>query len=96
MLAMTEEPDNLTLQHLRQIRTEMQEGFALASRKNGAIAESIVSMRKRLDGIDHRLDHMSQSIDGLRTDIQTVALAVDEHTTRLNRIDEIHLSRPDA
>jgi len=31
---------------------------------------------------------MGHSIDGLRTDIQTVALAVDEHTTRLDRIDE--------
>ena len=89
---MTDDQPNLVLEQLRLIREEQ----ALASRKNGAIAESLVSMRKRLDGIDHRLDHMSQSIDGLRTDIQTVALAVDEHTTRLNRIDEMHLSRPDA
>jgi hypothetical protein len=53
----------------------------LTSRKIGAIAETMVSMRKQLD-------HMSHSIDGLPTDIQTVALAVDEHTTRLDRIDE--------
>jgi hypothetical protein len=48
-------------------------------------------MRRRLDDIDHRLDHVGQSIEGLRTDIQTVALAVDQHTTRLDRLEK----RPD-
>ena len=88
MLAMTEEPDNLTLQHLRQIRTEMQEGFAkltteqaLTSHKIGALAEGMVWMR--------------QSIEGLRNDMRMVSLAVDEHTTRLDRI-EVRLNLPDA
>jgi len=88
MLGMTEEPNNLTLQHLRQIRTEMQEGFAkltteqaLTSHKIGTLAEGMVSMR--------------QSIEGLRNDMRMVSLAVDEHTTRLDRI-EVGLNLPDA
>ena len=85
---MTEEPENLTLQHLRQIRTVMQEGFAklsteqaLTSHKIGTLAEGMVSMR--------------QSIEGLRNDMRMVSLAVDEHTTRLDRI-EVRLNLPDA
>ena len=85
---MTEEPENLTLQHLRQIRTEMLEGFAkltseqaLTSHKIGTLAEGMVSMR--------------QSIEGLRNDMRMVSLAVDEHTTRLDRI-EVRLNLPDA
>jgi hypothetical protein len=88
MLAMTEEPDNLTLQHLRQIRTEMQEGFAkltteqaLTSHKIGTLAEGMVSMR--------------QSIEGLRNDMRMVSLAVNEHTIRFDRI-EVRLNLPDA
>jgi hypothetical protein len=85
---MTEEPDNLTLQHLRQIRTEMQEGFAkltteqaLTSHKIGTLAEGMISMR--------------QSIEGLRNDMRMVSLAVDAPTTRLDRI-EVGLNLPDA
>ena len=72
---MTEEPDNPTLQHMRQIRAEMQKGFAkltteqaLTSHKIGTLAEGMVSMR--------------QSIEGLRNDMRMVSIAVDEHTTR--------------
>jgi hypothetical protein len=85
MMAMTEEPDNLTL---RQLRTEMQEGFAkltteqaLTSLKIGTLGEGMVSMR--------------ESIEGLRNDMRMVSLAVDEHTTRLDRI-EVRLNLPDA
>jgi hypothetical protein len=88
MLAMTQDLDNLTLQHLRQIRAEMQEGFAkltteqaLTSHKIGTLAEGMVWMR--------------QSIEGLRNDLRMVSIAVDEHTTRLDRI-EVRLNLPDA
>lgn len=38
---------------------------------------------------------MRQSIEGLRNDMRMVSLAVDEHTTRLDRI-EARLNLPDA
>jgi hypothetical protein len=46
---------------------------ALTNRKIGAMAEGMVSMSKRLDDLGQQM-HM-------------VALAVDEHTTRLNAIE---------
>ena len=73
---MAEEPINLVLEQLRAIRAEQ----ALTTNKIGALAEGMVSMRKRIDDLD---DH----IQGLRGDVRMIAMAVDEHTTRLDRIE---------
>jgi hypothetical protein len=74
--AMTKEPPNVVLEQLRVIRDEIRdvhEEQNRTSHKIGAMAESMVSM--------------SRQIEGLRTDMRMVALAVDEHTTRLDRIE---------
>jgi chromosome segregation ATPase len=87
---MATEPENLTLKQLSLLHTEVQEGFALINNKIGALAEGMITMRRRLNDIDHRLDHMGQNIAGLRTDMQTVSLAVDQHTTRLDQMEKPH------
>ena len=73
---MTDEPTNLVLEQLRAIRAEQ----ALTTDKIGALAEGMVSMRKRIDDLDTH-------IQGLRGDMRMIAIAVDEHTTRLDRIE---------
>jgi hypothetical protein len=85
---MTDEPTNLVLEQLRVIRAETQQGFAdlrgeqaLTNTKIGTLAESMVGMRKQ--------------IDGLRADMRMVAIAVDEHTARLDWI-EARLNLHDA
>lgn len=65
-------------------RSEQQ----LMSRMIGTIADGMVSIRKRLDGIDERLDAMTK-------DMHLVTLAVDEHAHRLERI-EARLNLHDA
>jgi hypothetical protein len=63
-----------------EIKTELaavREEQALTSRKIGAMAESMVAMNKRLDDLSQQM--------------RMVALAVDEHTTRLDQIEK----RPD-
>lgn len=87
---MADEPDNLVLEHLRAIRAELGENTL----KIGALAESMVSMRrdindlgKRVDNLDKRVDHLTGSIDALRADMRMIAIATDEHTRRLDRID---------
>jgi hypothetical protein len=77
------EPESLVLKHLKEIRTEIgglrtelaavKEEQVLTTRKIGTLAESVVSLRNE--------------VHGLRTDVRMVALAVDEHTARLDRIE---------
>ena len=88
---MAEEPPNLVLEQLRLIREEQ----VLTSRKIGALAEGMVSIRKQGDEINKRLDRIEHQIDGLRGDMHMVTLAVDEHTVRLDRI-EGRMNFPDA
>lgn len=54
----------------------VREEQALTSRKIGAMAESMVSMNKRLDDLSQQM--------------RMVALAVDEHTTRLDQMEKPH------
>jgi hypothetical protein len=44
---MATEPENLTLKQLSLLRTEMQEGFTLINNKIGALAEGMITMRRR-------------------------------------------------
>jgi hypothetical protein len=39
--------ENLTLKQLSLLRTEMQEGFTLINNKIGALAEGMITMRRR-------------------------------------------------
>jgi hypothetical protein len=76
----TDHPSHTT-ELLRRLREEMATGFQqvnqrldIVDRKIGAMAETINSMRVELRA--------------LRSDMQTVAIAVDEHTARLGQIEE--------
>jgi hypothetical protein len=78
---MADEPENLTLKQLTALRAEIQEGFArltaeqvITNEKIGVLASSMVSMRKQ--------------IDDLTTGTRLIAVAVDEHTHRLDRIEK--------
>ena len=80
---MIDEPTNLVLEQLRAIRAEQ----ALTNDKIGTLAEGMVSMRKHIDDLDKRVGGLSDRIEGLRGDVRMIAIAVDEHTTRLDRIE---------
>ena len=51
--------------------------------------------RHKIGTMDEGMFSMRQGIEGLRNDMRMVSLAVDEHTTRLDRI-EVRLNLPDA
>jgi hypothetical protein len=78
---MAEEPENLTLKQLAALRSDMQAGFAALNTKVGAIAQTLVGMQK--------------DIHGLKDNVAVLAVAVDEHTHRLDRIEK-HLGLLDA
>jgi uncharacterized coiled-coil DUF342 family protein len=88
---MTEEPHNLILEQLRAIRAEQAE----TSHKIGALAESMVSMRKQIAALGGEVDKLRGEMDALRgevhamrADMRMIAIAVDEHTARLERIEK--------
>jgi chromosome segregation ATPase len=77
---MASEPENITLKQLAVLRAEMQEGFAkltaeqaLTSEKIGVLAASMVSMRKQ--------------VEDLTNSTRLIAVAVDDHTHQLSRIN---------
>jgi len=85
---MVDEPENLRLKQLAALRTEIQQGFALTHGKIGTLAESIVSLRKRVDDIAEEVGQVRLDLVGLRADVRTIAIAVDQHTTRLDHIEQ--------
>lgn len=56
--------------------------------KVGAVATSMVSMMKRFDNIDHRMDYVALRLKELADTTQLIAVAVDDHTHRLNQIEQ--------
>jgi hypothetical protein len=86
---MSDEP-NLVLEHLRAIREEQ----AVLSSKLGAVADSMVSMRKdiyslekRIDGMEKQAANLTDAVNGLRADMRMIAVAVDQHSARLDKIE---------
>lgn len=80
---MTDQPDSLVLELLRAIRAEQQEmrhEMTETNAKLGTLAQSMVSMRKDIGKLD-------EAVQGLRTDVRMIAIAVDEHTNRLDKIE---------
>ena len=81
---MSDEPENLVLKHLVAMREEMRAGFAkidVLDRKVGALAEGMVALRKRVDDI-------AEEVSALHGDMRMIAIAVDEHTIRLDHIEK--------
>jgi len=80
---MAEQPENLVLEMLRAIRSDqdsMRREQAEMSTKIGVLAQSMVSMRKDINGLE-------DAVRGMGNDVRLISLAVDEHTHRLDRIE---------
>ena len=48
----------------------------------------MVSMRKRIDDIAQEIGELRGDVRSLRGDVRMTAIAVDQHTTRLDRIEK--------
>ena len=91
---MAEQTDNLVIEMLRAIRAE-QESMRMEFRtdiaelnlKVGTLAQSMVSMRKDINGLE-------DAVRGMGNDMRVIALAVDEHTHRLDRIEAHYNPQP--
>jgi hypothetical protein len=64
-----------------KLMLEIQAGQEALTHKVGTIATSMVSVMKRLDDLDARMQAMSK-------DMHLVTLAVDDHTHRLEQIEK--------
>jgi hypothetical protein len=82
------EPDNLVLEQLRLMRADIGTMKDELGRKIGALAESLVGIKKDIRIVDSRLDALDVSVHRIGQDIGTLALAVDEHTHRLERMED--------
>jgi hypothetical protein len=80
---MTEQAENLVIELLRAIRKDQAE----TNLKIGSLAESMVSMRKDINGLETRIGSLEIAVQGVRADMRMIAIAADEHTHRLDKIE---------
>jgi len=85
---MTTEPENLILRKLQEMRAENAAQFAAIAARDektqaqiGVLAQGLNSVRTELQGIRADVKRMSDHI-------HEIAMAVDHHTTRLDRIEQ--------
>ena len=81
---MAEQPDNIVLEILKSIREDQS---SLRSEMSGLRAE----VNLKIGTLAQGMVSLTNTVEGLRTDVRMIALAVDEHTHRLDKI-EAHLA----
>ncbi len=78
---MTDTPDNLVLTLLREMRAESTAQFEELNLKIETLAGSMVSMRKDIN-------ELKDSVERIRIDVRMIAIAVDGHGARLDKMEE--------
>ena len=82
---MTDQPDNIVLELLRVMRSEIGEITAKQEATNlkiETLAGSMVSMRKDIYSLE-------SVVQGMRGDLRMIAIAVDGHAQRLDKIEAL-------
>ena len=77
---MSEEPTNLVLLKLEEIRKEQ----ARTNDNVGALANSIVSMRREFERAHADIQ---RDLTSLRSSVSALVVSVDDHTRRLDKIE---------
>lgn len=84
---MTSEPDNIVLEQLRLLRADLarienktDSKFDDLTHKVGMMAQTLVAMQRDLNGI-------KRDVSGLKDTVGTLGIAIDEHTLRLDRME---------
>ena len=70
----------ITNELIYEILKTIQAGQSETTRKIGSLAEALVRQTKRID-------LLTDEVSSMRSDIHTIALAVDEHTERLASLE---------
>ena len=81
------EPDNMVLEQLRLLRTDMarievklDNNSAEQSHKMGTMAQTLVAVQRDLGSI-------KRDVASLKDTVGTIGIAVDEHTRRLDHLE---------
>jgi chromosome segregation ATPase len=85
---MTEQPDNLVLRYLQEMRAETTARDEKLQAQIGTLAEAAVRQSKRFDAIDEHLQNFGKRLDSLTNAVHTISLAVDHHSARLDNIEQ--------
>ncbi len=92
---MTDTPDNLVLKLLREMRAESTAQFEElraqqdeTNLKIETLAGSMVSMRKDINDLKKETSDLRGAIEGVRLDMRMIAIAVDGHGARLDKMEE--------
>jgi hypothetical protein len=78
----------VTNELIYKLMLEIQVGQEATTHKIGAIAETLVGLKRDIFTLDARMDSLEVSVHRIGKDIATITIAVDEHTRRLERIEK--------
>ena len=85
---MTTEPENLILRMLQEMRGENAARDEKTQAQIGVLAQGLNSVRTELQGIRTELKDVRGDMKRMNDHINEIAMAIDHHTTRLDRIEQ--------
>lgn len=85
---MTEPNDNLILHLLREMRTEAQQTRAENTAQFEKIQGQIAVLAKGQGDVRNQLKILTDKFDVMSTHVQEMAIVLDHHSMRLDRIDQ--------
>jgi septal ring factor EnvC (AmiA/AmiB activator) len=85
---MVEPTDNLILRLLQEMRTEAVARDEKTQAQIGILAQGLTGVRAELQSIRVELKELRGDMKRMNDHISELAIAVDHHTTRLDRIEQ--------
>lgn len=85
---MTEQPDNLILRLLQEMRTDTNAQFIELRAQIATIAQGQLGMRTELKELRADLKDLSTKVISMQSHIHEIAIVLDHHSTRLDSIEQ--------
>jgi chromosome segregation ATPase len=87
MIAVADEPENLTLKLLREMRAEMREGFEKSFGELAELRQGFVELRGSVYELQIALTATRVDVAAIKTDVETIRETQQNQGARLNAID---------
>lgn len=92
---MSDQPDNLVLKILHDMREEAAARDEKTQAQIGILAQGQISMRAEIQGMRGEIQDIRADLRRMSGHMQEIAMAIDHHTTRLDKIEHhLGLNQP--
>lgn len=71
-----------------KLMLEIQAAQQATDAKIGAVAQTLIGIKRDIQTLDGRVENLELTASRIQSDIKTLAVAFDEHTRRLDHIEQ--------